>query len=397
MSPRRNAALVALVALLALAIVQPCAIHAAEGDAGPNSSDAAAEQRAWTGGSVVLGDAVMRLTQNGNDTLLDMRVDPDRSAELPSASGSYWQDVVALCEAFGLSIAPAEQHHGGGTRHWAQQRSGIALCGGPVLLRPREVADEPLPLLIPQGSGLIRIEDAALARSERDSVSKARCGVALRLRLEPRIALDGLGTPRLHWTQAFDDTQQSLDVGGEGEGDHRNRVFMAQRMHHRIRMGGAQAEPTEQPPTTVVVDSAERDPRSLQLIGQVEIPVLQEYRCQVVLVPGQRQRLPLAGQHIEVWLLDDERARAAEWRRGGVGMRYRHDLMQFQGQPQLSATDLDGQVLNIHGHHSSSDQHWRGFYRYLGDVSDQPYVIELVLKQLERTDGISLDFTVPMP
>lgn len=150
----------------------------------------------WPGGPADVRTAVAWLAASGNETRLDSAVQ-ERSATPDFVTGTYWQAVLAVCEAYGLGISSQS----GTTGRYGpedQPERLVTVEWGPLLLVPAMPDGEAQPALmarlqVAEGPLLLSVADAGIVAPVGAAVGELQ--VRFRLRLEP--CLSG-GTPLEH-------------------------------------------------------------------------------------------------------------------------------------------------------------------------------------------------------
>jgi hypothetical protein len=95
----------------------------------------AATALTWPGGPMTAEQAVALLSASGNATTLIDAADATKVANLPPFSGDYWQGVLAVCTAFGLTIEMGEVIVNAGAHYEYDEHAPVLASGGPVQLR----------------------------------------------------------------------------------------------------------------------------------------------------------------------------------------------------------------------------------------------------------------------
>lgn len=329
----------------------------------------------WGGGVIALDEAIALLAAHGNHTELAVGTDGSERAELSLVQGGYWDVLLAVCQAFDLRLQPPERHQRfPGLRHRLEMDDDqqlLAVETGPVVLG-RHGGDRVLARQV-QGPALIEVVDAGIATTRTVSDHRSRAVIALRVRLEPRYALESLGPGTVSWLEAESSDGRPLALRDPGDPARHGRRFV------HWQGGGVSAVATRQrePPTVVQVHDVDPTLRGLRVRGEGRIQLLERARFELLMVPGQRVEAKLGDHGVEVWLLDQRRAQRSEWDRSGLGIAYGRELELGQS-PEVLVHRLSGeQVETTGGHRGWSDNRITRYHFVEGLGEDAVYRVSV--------------------
>lgn len=298
----------------------------------------AATPLSWPGGRLSAADAVALLTASGNQTVLADPADAARTADLPALAGDYWQGVIAVCNAFDLTIEPGEgldQAEDSG-RYGNRDNNGTALIatGGPVLLRGRDTAAVK-PLYVPCGAVLGEVLTFDLHHRQGAVVSRT-ADIRLALRLEPRVQPLQIGTTLVAWGAVEDPLGRKL-TSNEIPGGRRADV------------------------SAVRLSDVKEDFTGCTLTGELLVQTLEPVTLSATVRPGDKARADLLGQEVSMQLIGEGDTTANGQR--GPGFSLSVPTAVLGTRPKLSVT-LGGQPLKF----NNQGSHWSGgrielFYR----------------------------------
>jgi hypothetical protein len=322
---------------------------------------------AWPGGRLTAGEAVALLAASGNATVLVDAGDAKRIGELPALAGSYWQGVVAVCQAFDLALEPGEgldQAEDSG-RYGNRDNNGSALVatGGPVLLRsvtPGAVR----PLYVACGAALAEVLAFAV-RHRHGAVTGRSADVRLALRLEPRVQPPQVGTTLVAWTTVED---------GFGR-----------------KVPWAEAANRQSDVTALILSEVPEQFSAATLTGELLVQTLEPVTLTATIRPGDKARADLLGQEVGMQLIGEGETTPNGQR--GPGFSVSVPTAVLGTRPKLSVT-LGGQPLKF----NNQGSHWSGgrielFYRG-PKLLDGAYVATLTGQA--ALQQVRLPLTVPI-
>lgn len=235
-----------------------------------------------------LAEAEIWLNDSGNDTVIKAPKNNRDTQEIAFASGSYWQAVSAVAEAFDLVVAPAEQHlRLQGATFKAGGLQALHLGSGRVVLGPR--GDRHRRPLISSGPLLIEVLDAAI--TDHQEPPQTTVEVHYHGRLEPHMDLSQVGYALIQW--------QPLAVRMPWPDAQRPAFLPA---HDLFR--GTRARLIQQPPVLSSLQ-ASGPPQLLQhltLDGQATVNVVTTGQSQITVGDGETVSFHI-GPHAESWQL----------------------------------------------------------------------------------------------
>ena len=275
---------------------------------------------AWAAGPRTLREALAALGHAGNQVVLELGVGETRSADLAAYHGNFWGGVAALCRAFDLTVlpaatAPASARGGGGEGVLASVP--IAVEGGTVCLGAPRPGRPRAGDLQPCGPFLVTVSGSA-ASTLRSRAGVRRCAnVALRLRLEPRLAPEAMHEAAIQWLPLAEDLGggRAIAVGLPLTDEHREP-------------GGPGAAPASdaaveaEPPPAWAVSLAGLPAGRCRcrlhgvFSGQLRAPV----SASAVLRPGERRAVALGGAQAVAVLYDEVQAKANGWEHPALGL-----------------------------------------------------------------------------
>lgn len=221
---------------------------------------------AWPAGRAPLAAWLARLSATGNPVLPEVGVDTAATIEVPAVGGGYWDGVVAVCRAAGLT--PAMQ--------------GEGMSGGAVrLVRPAGTA----PAIAACGPLLVQ----ASPQAGRDGAILLN----LRFAVEPRLSPDSYGQPMVTWAS------WAVDESGRAHPIDPPRA-RGERTNQNPRAEAADGEPERTAALETRIRLSAGGARTLELTGLVELPRSRWWRTSLEAVIGQPSEVLLGSSAVEV-------------------------------------------------------------------------------------------------
>jgi len=379
----------------------------------------APRQRSWDGETRDLAATVAWLAGEDNPTRLADGVDAARSEPLPFIDGTYWEAVLAVCEAYDLRILPPVRHRQLHMIRPDPRRAVIGIECGPVVLAAaappdaEEMRDDPEaarefirrrlrdpgasatpasdPLVIADGPLAIGIADAGIwVTDDRDGI-EAEVRSAFRFRLEPRFALDAIGPSELRWTRIVGSDGGELAFSPhEADASPRSRpTFTRQPSNHQgtIREEGRQA------PLVSVAYGASPPLRGFRFRGELVVGLLASEtfdRRFEIAGDGEPEDAVLAvgGRSIRIEFADADEGPT-------VTLRYRAED-GWLGTPRVRCFDRRDRRLGTRGSRMSSGPDgidWRLTLR----PGLESVRVEIAASRFSRRVPVPLDFAIEMP
>ncbi len=255
----------------------------------------------WEAGTRPLTQWLALLAASGNPVLPEVGVDTSAAIALPALRGGFWDGVLAIADATGLSPAmPAGGSlSSGAVRLVKRQRLASAVCG-PLLLEAQRVD-------APPGELALRLHAA----------------------LEPRLPEDGYAAPEFRWASWARDDQGRMHEIEQGE-----------EAGKAIRIEMPEAEDVVTTGPVVVVRLAASGARHLEFTGLVTLPRVRQWRCIADLAANEPAEVLLGPRAVELTALTvPTRIGGSQWGpgllirglHGAAGVRF--SLTSPDGQP----------------------------------------------------------------
>ncbi|MBA3707938.1 MAG: hypothetical protein H0W83_03845 [Planctomycetes bacterium] len=347
---------------------------------------------AWPQGRVTLEEATRRLSEGGNQVLLQLGADEHKECELPAFSGTFWEGVLAVCRAFDVAImpptAPPMGMSGAGD-------GSTAIAGGPVSLGPKlatmshQQANGPL---------LVEIADVTVTTSRSIQGSGRQAEAICHFRIEPRVNGELVGSCAATANSfAVDDRGRTVQTDEpqptDEEPDARNMRNV--RMQVMIgRMNGVRYNGEETPPRYDIplsVSNLATDASSFRTTGQVRLEVNRQIKAEASLTPGVSTLITMGATSVTATLYDSTSAEAVNLRQPGLGL---------MGQGRLTEAGIrlippSGSQITTNGR-GSWVNHGRQEILYFYPITEEgPY--HLVISDVVHLADIKLPYAVDIP
>lgn len=264
---------------------------------------------AWEAGTRPLTQWLALLAASGNPVLPEVGVDTTAAVTLPAVRGGFWDGVLAIANATGLS--PAMPTGGslssGAVRLIKRQRLASTVCG-PLLLEAQRID-------APPGELALRLNAA----------------------LEPRLPEDGYAAPEFRWASWASDDQGRMHEIEQGE-----------EAGKAVRIELPEAEEPVATGPVVVVRLAASGARRLELTGLVTLPRVRQWRCTADLAANEPAEVLLGPRAVELTTLTvPTRIGGSQWGpgllirglHGAAGVRF--SLTSPDGQPVENAREAN--------------------------------------------------------
>ncbi len=228
------------------------------------------------GGKMRLADAITQLSADGNTTTLDSEVDPTREAELPPLTGTYWEAVVAICDAYELVPKPGVPRGG----QPAHDERGLALQTGTLELRQRDPAN---PVILAADGPLLGEVEECEIKHTIGAKKETAAEIVMSLRLEPRFVADRVGDTGIKQLRIEDAQGRSLAVEPEAQNDGSD---VPELLRVRARVGD--------------------DAGTIMVLGEARVSLVEPWRLSAPLRPGSSVAISCAGKNLTLHLVDAE-------------------------------------------------------------------------------------------
>lgn len=256
---------------------------------------------AWEAGTRPLAQWLAQLASTGNPVLPEVGVDTAAPVTLPALRGGFWNGVLAIADASGLSPAmPVAALSSGAVRLVKRQRLANAVCG-PLLLDVERVDAPP-----------------------------GELALRLRAALEPRLPEDGYAAPTYHWASWASDEQGRM-----------HEIEAKDGMEKALRVELPEGDEPVMAGPVVVVRLAGAGARRLELTGLVTLPRVRQWRCTADLAVNEPAEVLLGPRAIELTALAvPTRIGGSQW---GPGLLIRG--MHGAAGVRFSLATPDGQAV----------------------------------------------------